>query len=104
MGQKLKKDEKELYKRIDEVLHYIWDPIGICGVPEARDEYYSYIPEVFKLSKYKNSEKHIVEYLNKIRSENMGLGSDSKKCIEVAYIITNWSSKLNCQTESEICR
>lgn len=43
----LSKNKNELYSRIDEVLHYVWDPIGISGVPEARDEYHSYLPVVF---------------------------------------------------------
>ena len=41
--------ELELYKRCDEVLHYVWDPIGISDVPEARDEYESYLPTVWRL-------------------------------------------------------
>ena len=32
--------------RVDEVLHYIWDPIGVIGAPEARDEYITYVPIV----------------------------------------------------------
>ena len=49
MGQKLPPDQMELYRRVDEVLHYLWDPIGVAGAPEARDEYYSYLPHVFSL-------------------------------------------------------
>jgi hypothetical protein len=35
--------------RVNEVLHYIWDPIGVRGEPRARDEYDSYAPEVYSL-------------------------------------------------------
>ncbi len=49
MGQKLSLSELELYRRTDEVLHYLWDPIGVAGIPEARDEYHSYLPVVFSL-------------------------------------------------------
>jgi hypothetical protein len=51
MGKKLSPKDKERYKRTDEVLHYIWDPIGIAGAPEARYEYHSYLPHVFSLLK-----------------------------------------------------
>jgi hypothetical protein len=44
MNEFMPKD-KELYRRIDEVVHYLWDPIGVSDVPEARDEYHSYLPE-----------------------------------------------------------
>jgi hypothetical protein len=29
--------ETELRRRIDEVLHYIWDPIDVRGEPHARE-------------------------------------------------------------------
>ena len=34
---KLSRKKNELLKRIDEIMHYIWDPIGVFGVPSARD-------------------------------------------------------------------
>ena len=56
MGKKLEPKDEELYRRVDEVLHYILDPIGVSGIPQARDEYYSYLPGVFQLVKH-NAEK-----------------------------------------------
>lgn len=97
MGQKLPENELELYRRIDEVLHYLWDPIGIAGEPFARDEYYAYLPEIFSLAKKKNSEEEISESLDEIQTQRMGMQSDLKKCREIASIITNWSKKLDCQ-------
>lgn len=47
MGKQLSPFERELYQRVDEVLHYVWDPIGVSDAPEARDEYFSYLPIVF---------------------------------------------------------
>ncbi len=38
MGQRLSPEDMAPYRAIDEVLHYIWDPIGISDAPEARDE------------------------------------------------------------------
>lgn len=36
----------EVAHRIGEILHYLWDPIGVRGIPEARDEYDSYVAHV----------------------------------------------------------
>jgi len=44
MGKMLPPKENELRQRTDEVLHYLWDPIGVAGAPGARDEYWSYLP------------------------------------------------------------
>ena len=43
----LSKPDLELYRRIDEILHFNWDPTGVADVPETRSEYYSYLPQVF---------------------------------------------------------
>ena len=56
--------DKKLWKAIDEVLFYNWDPIGVNNCPPARDEYHSYIPQIFKLLKSDNvNEKIISEHL-----------------------------------------
>ncbi|CAD6563044.1 hypothetical protein ACFQ3P_41525 [Paraburkholderia sabiae] len=49
MGYKLADDELELHRRVDEVLFYVWDPIGVANSPAARDEYYGYLPIVFSM-------------------------------------------------------
>ena len=38
--------ENELERRVDEVLFYIWDPLGFKGEPFARTEYRNYVEEV----------------------------------------------------------
>ena len=96
MGQKLPENEAELYKRIDEVLHYIWDPIGVAGSPEARDEYYSYLPQVFTLAKIKNNQSKITEYLKKIETESMCINNNKDRCNLAAEIIIDWSNLLLC--------
>ena len=84
-------EKNELYKRIDEVTHYMWEPIGISGHPGARDEYYSYIPKILSLVKEDNSEVKIAEYLNYIQSDRMGLKSNIDRCKEIASIIIDWA-------------
>ena len=48
---RLSRSDDELLMRVDEVLHYLWDPIGVSDFPEARDEYTSYAGVVFSLLK-----------------------------------------------------
>lgn len=86
--------QKELYQRIDEVVHYIWDPIGINGAPEARDEYYSYLPEISRIVEDSNDENQIEKYLKKVQTESMGLVESKELNREVAGIITNWNEYL----------
>jgi hypothetical protein len=85
-------DENELYRRVDEVLHYVWDPIGVSYAPEARDEYHSYLPHVFNLLKQGANESKIADYLGEITSGRMGLGLNRARDLEIAGILMNWRS------------
>jgi hypothetical protein len=65
----------EVTRRIGEILHYLWDPIGVGGVPEARDEYDSYTHQVFAYLERGASESEISQYLSGIGAEGMGLAA-----------------------------
>ena len=93
MGQKLPPDQMALYRRTDEVLHYLWDPCGVSDAPEARDEYYSYLPHVFSLLTGGASTLEIADYLTSIATQRMGLsdtpaGQDHSR--KVAAILERW--------------
>ena len=94
MGVKLPEKENELYQRADEILHYIWDPIGVAGEPGARDEYYSYLPHVFNLLKQGADEQRIADYLGSVSGEWMGMAANRNRDLEVAEILTNWRDHL----------
>ena len=69
---------KELIDRIDEVLYYKWDPIGVSDEPCARREYSSYAFSL--LHSIISENKHeIVDKLSKIESELMGLTANHPK-------------------------
>ena len=95
MGRKLTPFENDLYQHTDEVLHYVWDPIGIAGIPQARDEYNSYLPQVFSMLLEQKEEAEIVEYLIKVEDERMGLTPDPVKAAQVAALLTDWSEILH---------
>jgi hypothetical protein len=77
--------------RIDEVLHYIWDPIGVSDTPEARDEYASYADTVWRDVLGEKSKKEISDYLTRLTTERMGLETRKDHDDEVADIILDWA-------------
>ena len=95
MGQKLPPNEADLYKRCSEVLHYIWDPIGVAGSPETRDEYESYVPPIFALVNENASVSKISKALNQFVSERMELNPDRAKAEEVARLLLQWRDRIN---------
>ncbi|MCC2617130.1 hypothetical protein LJ739_12830 [Aestuariibacter halophilus] len=84
---KLSAEEQELYRRVDEILHYLWDPIGVSDIPLARDEYHSYLPKVFSLVISEAKHHEISEYLVKVESGSMGMSPNNGKAIEVAKLL-----------------
>ncbi len=87
MRDTLNTKEKELYRRTDEILHYLWDPIGVSDTPQARDEYHGYFPKVFARL-IEGAEAHtIAEYLTTVESREMGMTQNNKKALEVAHIL-----------------
>ncbi len=74
---------KELNQRIDEVLYYKWDPIGVSDEPCARAEYSSYTMTILKYV-LKEDLNQIVNQLSKIETDSMGLTTDSERNLIVA--------------------
>jgi hypothetical protein len=87
MKSELNHQEKELYRRTDEILHYLWDPIGVSDTPQARDEYHGYLPRVFSHLLHNSSKSLIVEYLMEIESNSMGMGSNKKRNEQIADML-----------------
>ena len=77
----------KLYRQVDEILHYMWDPIGVAGIAQARDEYYSYLPQVFKLVLDNKNKNEIASYLTEIEINRMGLTANTKVALKVAEIL-----------------
>jgi hypothetical protein len=87
MGKKLPPQQMELYKRIDEILFYKWDPVGISDSDWARDEYQSYLPKVFNYAMESDSPELITKYLGVVTTENMGLSSAAEHDQKIAILI-----------------
>ena len=81
--------EKGLYKQIDEILFYEWDPLGVSDYEEARGEYYSYLPMMLRLKLQGADVSFIANHLFKIETETMGLLGNLQRCELVANRILN---------------
>lgn len=104
MGQKLSPPDMELYRRIDEVLFYLWDPLGVSDVPEARDEYYSYLGPVFSMVKQDKSPNEVAKHLTQVACGPMGLSQtpeSEKRDIEIANLIMSHKRFLDNKCRSE---
>jgi len=92
MGQQLSSREQALYRAADEVLQYIWDPIGIAGIPQARDEYHGYLPQILALLQNGADETEIAGFLGEITTERMGLALNPPHDLAVAKILLEWKA------------
>jgi hypothetical protein len=87
-NKKIKKDLNSakdllLYKRIDDILWFDWDPIGINDMA-PRDEYQGYVPQFLKLKKAGADRQEIAKRLLILENKNMGMSGTLEKCLRVA--------------------
>ena len=68
----------EVQRKIGGVLLKEWDPIGVAGVPEARNEYSGYVGEVYRLISAGAMPLQLAEHLARIETEHMGLPARSR--------------------------
>ena len=69
-----KDKSREIRLRIRGVLMDAWDPIGVKDIPEAADEYDSYLGDVFELIERDAPITEISDYLRWVETHQMGLG------------------------------
>jgi len=76
-----------LYARIDEILYFIWDPIGVSDEPDARAEYLSYVPQFSYLLSNNATKKEIVNQLFRIGQDDIGLPTNKNRAVIVADLL-----------------
>ena len=94
MKRENRENDRRLYQLCNEVLFYIWDPIGVRMTAAARDEYDSYAKTVFKYLKEDQNAKKIADYLSKVRTTSIGLRSARKEDKDVAELLVAWREAL----------
>lgn len=80
-------DNLELERRVDEVLYYLWDPIGVSDEPFARAEYESYVPKVLQLVVENEVIGPISTYLEELVNSRMGISPNKQHCDHTAEIL-----------------
>ena len=85
----------EIQDSIRQILFRDWDPIGVSEVPEAQDEYDSYVGGVYRLLASGASEDEIIGHLYRIESDTMGMpAADREGLRAVAGKLTKLSVSL----------
>lgn len=72
-----------LYERIDHILWFDWDPLGINDMA-PRDEYQGYVPQIFNLKKAGADRYEIANRLLTFETENMGMSGTLENCLRIA--------------------
>lgn len=80
-------DDKELRRRVDEVLFYVWDPIGVSDEPCARGEYWDYVSGILAAVEKFDEPEPIGELLAAIVTEQIGISPNRTHCKEVASLL-----------------
>jgi len=83
----MNKEQKELYKIVDEILWNEWDPIGINKIA-PRDEYQSYVPQIFSMLNQNKTNNEIADKLYKIETETIGVMGSFENCLKTAKKLT----------------
>lgn len=78
---------------MSEIVHYMWDPIGVCDIPEAHDEYSGYVPAIFGYVKAGDRE-NLRAYLRWAEGEHMGLAYNEQKAERVIESLMRWKEVL----------
>ncbi len=75
---------RSYHTAIREVLMREWDPIGVADIPEAADEYDSYISEVHGLLIRREPLYKLVDFLWWVETEHMGLAGNRRRTKQAA--------------------
>ena|SRR5690242_18022220 len=102
MHGKNKYQSRESRARVREILLRDWDPIGVSGIPGAKDEYDSYADTAYVMLMDGQAASAIAAYLFKIATQNMGLsdhGGLAEKSDHVAKLLVDLRSEFQSHQE-----
>jgi hypothetical protein len=68
-----------LWLAVRKILMEEWDPIGVCGEPNATNEYDSYIPKLKAFLVARSGIDPILDSLDWVASERMGFTSQREQ-------------------------
>lgn len=76
-----------LHNRIDEILFYQWDPIGVSDSNWPRDEYKLYVNKVLDLAVNNTTAQPLAEYLTYLSTEIIQSTVSNERTCKVAELI-----------------
>jgi hypothetical protein len=82
---------RALHQQIKDVLLREWDPIGVQAIPEAQDEYDSYVPTIHSMLISRKPTHEVFEYLMWLETEHMGLTADRQRTQSIAEMLAGLS-------------
>ena len=75
---------RRYHESIRAILLKDWDPIGVADIPEARDEYDSYVGQLY-LMLIRHEPRHtLVDHLWRVETEHMGLAGNRRHTEAIA--------------------
>lgn len=89
---------KQYHEAIHRILLYDWDPIGVSDIPEAQDEYDSYVGGVYRLLITRATQHQIFDFLWDVETNRMGLFGNRSRTQNIAEQL----HKLIDQIESNV--
>ncbi|MGE4049480.1 MAG: hypothetical protein AB7F38_00310 [Piscinibacter sp.] len=89
--------EQELLQRVDEVLYYLWDPLGVAREPQSRQEYAAFVPDVFAALLDDADETRLMELLLLLETEFLGQGPRPSQARRIAEVLIDWRALLEQQ-------
>ncbi|MGH1538616.1 MAG: hypothetical protein ACRBDX_11315 [Gammaproteobacteria bacterium] len=87
----------ELERRVDEVLFYIWDPLGFKAEPFTRYEYRGYVSEVLSYLENNKTSEEIEELLIEIVNNRMGLDFSRESTLSVAKLLIRHKKSIDSE-------
>ncbi|MBI2825695.1 MAG: hypothetical protein HYX69_13505 [Planctomycetia bacterium] len=71
-----------------------WDPVGVADVPEAQDEYDSYVGEIYAMLISHKTKNEVFDALWWIETEHMGLCGNRQQTDHVAERLIQLRSEM----------
>ncbi len=101
--QLTKQQKQVLWERIDEILFYKYDPIGIWDLPiiGIRDEYSGYVQEVLDLAMNSVDYQPVKKYLMYLAEDSMGCPIPEEKAEHLGRLIYSLVHSENPATNSD---
>jgi len=86
--------EPELLQRVDEVLYYLWDPLGVAREPQSRQEYAAFVSDIFAALLDDADEQRLMELLLLLETEFLNMAPRPSQARRIAEVLVDWRALL----------